>query len=267
MTFMKEYHSYEDYKLASNSLRAVCGMVLFSFADHDCSNKDLIIRNLIAKASMSLKGIFSLWEIEGYQDCWILYRGLVDRYLHLSHIGENNEFEQFDDWSFFKQMASHNHVRGDARFKSELDDPVYKLTKEQKERLRDLSINKPKWKRPKAEQVAKDFDMDFIYKFGYDMASMHVHPMANDGQQDFYTITKLNSNIDFPSQITVLNNSILVVTMLLQDAMNFAPFGWRRVLWDFIDDIRRFLSQGDLTYQHSFMKLNEVFPEKLGKVS
>jgi len=267
MAFMKEYHSYEDYELASNSLRAVCGMVLFSFAEYECSNKDLIIRNFIAKSSMSLKGIFSLWEIESYYDCWILYRALLDRYLHLSHIGENNEFEQFDDWSFFKQMVSHNHVRSDARFKSELDNPVYNISKEQKERLRALSKNKPKWKRPKAEQVAKDLDMDFIYKFGYDMASMHVHPMANDGQQDFYTITKLKSDIDFPSRITVLNNSILVVTMLLQDSMYLTNFRWRPVVLDFINDIRKFLSQGDLTYRHTFKKIAELFPENLGKAS
>ena len=109
--------------------------------------------------------------------------------------------------------------------------------------------------------------MDFIYKFGYDMASMHVHPMANDGQQDFYSITKLKSDIDFPSQITVLNNSILIVTMLLQDSMDFAPLSWRSVLWDFIDDIRQFLSQGDLAYQNTFIKLSEIFPKKLGQVS
>ena len=68
---------------------------------------------------------------------------------------------------------------------------MFGLTLEQNERAKALSKNLPVWQRPKAEEVAKQLNMRFLYRFGYDFGSTHVHPMANDGQQDFFTITKV----------------------------------------------------------------------------
>jgi hypothetical protein len=38
-----------------------------------------------------------------------------------------------------------------------------------------------------------------LYQFGYDFASRLVHPMATDGHEDFYRITKLDPAPDFPT--------------------------------------------------------------------
>ena len=255
----KTYQTIDTYRHAADSLYAVIGMVLFGFAKHNCDTKNIIIRNFIARSGISLKGVFALWDICDYQNAWVVYRGITDRMFHLHSIGSKNEFQEFDDWSFFEQYKSQHRVKSDKEFKHEAVGWVYELSKEQKERIKILKINKPKWKRPKAEDIAKDMDMVFLYNYGYDFASTHVHPMSNDGQQDFDTITKLEPAPRLPSQITVIHNTLLVSSMILQDGLNHSSFRWHLLLFDYIDEIRLLLDNGDDSYQLSFMKLTNLF--------
>lgn len=255
----KEYQSIEAYRSAADSLFAVSGMVLFSFARHECDTKNTIIRNFVARSALTLKSIFALWDIGDFQNAWVIHRALADRLFHLHSIGVNDEFAAFDDWSFFEQYKAQNRVKSDSEFKHEAVGWVYALSEEQKRRVYALSKNKPSWRRPKAENVAKDMGMEFLYKYGYDFASMHVHPMANDGHQDFYTITKLQPSPRFPSQISVISNTVLTSSMILQEALNHSSFRWRRALWDYVDEIRRLLDSGDESYALSTVKLAQVF--------
>ena len=257
----KQYQTIEVYRAAADALYAVSGMVLFSFAKHDCDTKNVIIRNFVARSAMTLKSVFSLWDNGDTQNAWVIHRALVDRMFHLHSLGVNDDFQAFDDWSFFEQFKSQNRVKSDDLFKNQAVGWVYKISDEKKARIKALEKDKPKWRRPRAEDVAKDMGMEFLYKYGYDYASTHVHPMANDGEQDFYTITKLQPSPRFPSQITVISNTILTSTLILQDSLNHSSFSWRRVLWDFIDDVRALLDNGDTSYQKSFEKLAILFKE------
>lgn len=257
----QEHLSLEEYRLAADALYAVSGMVLFSFAQHDCDTKNIIIRNLVARSAMTIKSVFALWDIRDFQNAWVIHRALIDRMFHLHSLGVNDEFSTFDDWSFFEQYKAQTRVKSDALVKHQATGWVYELSREQKQRIRELERNRPTWKRPRAEAVAKDMGMEFLYKYGYDHASTHVHPMANDGQEDFYTITKLAAP-EFPSNMTVISNTILTSSMILQDALSFSSFAWRRALWDFLDDVRKVLSGGDTSYQLSFVKLTHLFPKE-----
>ena len=257
----KQYQSIEDYRAVADALYAVSGMVLFSFAKHDCDTRNIIIRNFVARSAMTLKSIFSLWDNGDIQNAWVIHRALVDRMFHLHSLGVNDDFQAFDDWSLFQQYKDQNRVKSDALFKDQAVGWVYNISDELKVRLKAFEKNKPLWRRPRAENVAKDMGMEFLYKYGYDYASTHVHPMANDGEQDFYTITKLQPSPKFPQQITVISNSILTSTLILQDALNHSSFSWRRVLWDFIDDVRLLLDSGDLSYQETFVKLGALFKD------
>jgi len=260
---MEEVHkslSFNEYRNGADSLYAVSGMILFSFAKHAVDTKDLIIQNFIARSAMMLKGIFKLWEISDYQDAWIIHRALLDRLFHLHDLGAKSEFCEFDDWSFFEQCKAQNKVKSDPKFKGQASGWVYELTEDQKLRIKSLSKNPPKWRRPKAEDVAKSMDMSFLYKYGYEFGSTHVHPMADDGHQDFCTLTKLESTPRFPDQINVLSNSILVSSVFLQEALNLCSFRWRRVLWDYLKQIRLFLEKGAIAYAESFLKLGYIFP-------
>ena len=49
----------------------------------------------------------------------------------------------------------------------------------------------------------------FLYRFGYDYASTHVHPMANDGEADFEVLISPPGAAKLPDE-TVVRNSILV---------------------------------------------------------
>lgn len=51
----------EQRKILIELFHGVCGMLLFSFAKHDCDIKNQILRNFIARTDMMLKGIYNLW--------------------------------------------------------------------------------------------------------------------------------------------------------------------------------------------------------------
>lgn len=162
----KQYQTIEVYRAAADALYAVSGMVLFSFAKHDCDTKNVIIRNFVARSAMTLKSVFSLWDNGDTQNAWVIHRALVDRMFHLHSLGVNDDFQAFDDWSFFEQFKSQNRVKSDALFKDQAVGWVYEISEEKKARIKALEENKPKWRRPRAEDVAKDMGMEFLYKYG-----------------------------------------------------------------------------------------------------
>ncbi|MCU7999419.1 DUF5677 domain-containing protein [Shewanella sp. SM95] len=253
---MDQYRTIEEYNDIKDALVSICGLLLFEFAkEPSLDTKNTILRNFLAKTSMSLKGVFYLWEINNYQDCWAIYRTQMDRFFHLEHIVKYDEFQLFDDWSIYKQVQANNLAKSDKRFPFEQTSQVYFFNDSFAERVKNIQKVKPKWIRPKAESVAKDIGLDFLYKFGYDLASMHVHPMSNDGQQDFYTITGIEPVDEFPSQIAVIHNSILTTTMITQNVFNYSSFKWRAILWDFIEHIRNAIDTGDKEYMLSYMKI------------
>lgn len=260
---MERYRSLDEYKQLSDSLRCVCGIVLFSLSQSELNKKDIILRNFLAKSSMSLNGIFSLWEIGAYQDCWCIYRILLDRLFHIEHLEKTKTFQEFDDWSIYEQAAVHNLAKSDKRFPSEDTGKVYYADPSVKIRMKGILKEKPSWRRPNAQDVAKSMGMDFLYKFGYNTASMHIHPMSNDGQEDFYTITKIPSPVDFPTQISVIHNAILIVTMVLQNVVNYSSYRWMAILWDYLDGVRHAIEYGDNTYVGCFLKISDLFSNQI----
>ncbi|MBQ4834716.1 hypothetical protein J8L70_15950 [Pseudoalteromonas sp. MMG010] len=253
-----QYRKYDEYKFMHESINGFCRIILLSFAKEECEIKDIILRNSIAKASMSLKGIFAQWDIKNYQDGWAMYRNVLDRLFHIEHIAQNNQFQEFADWSIYQQAIKQNLVKSDIRFQN--SSPP--LNAKMKARVKELLKNKPTWKRPKAEDVAKSMEMDFLYKYGFDMATMHTHPMSNDGAQDFHSITGIPTNEEFPDQITLLHNSILVVTLIIQNVLNYSSPKWRNIMWDFIEQLRFSLNDGNKNYGVTFIKIANKFGEQ-----
>lgn len=182
MACADQYLSVEQCKEAADALHVLSGILLFEYARHnEASARNLITRNFIARADTMVRGIFELWEITDYGDCWVLHRCLLDRLFHLHALNDRNQFDSFEDWSFKMQFDAANRVRSDPDLTEQQHALVNNLTVEQKTRYRQLSERTPEWRRPKAEDVAKSMDLMFLYRYGYDFASQHVHPMANDG--------------------------------------------------------------------------------------
>jgi len=257
----EHYLHVESYAEALEAFHAISRILLLEFASQERGNRDIIIRNFIARADMMLRAVFRLWDLQDYQDCLILYRCLLDRLFHLVHLQERDQFEVFEAWSFLEQCNAVNRVRSDPEFSGALESKMFAFTLEQKERAKVLSKNPPVWQRPKAEDVAKLINMRFLYRFGYDFSSTHVHPMANDGQQDFFTITKLEQAPEFPDQRSILSNTLLVGTMILQQGLNASTMSWRAPVYDFLEGLRRFLGTGEDDYQRSFAKLRRLIEQ------
>lgn len=259
----EHYLPVESYVEALGAFQAVSGILLFEFARQERGDRDVIIRNFIARADMMVRAVFRLWDLQDYQDCWILHRCLLDRLFHLSDLQEQDQFEVFEAWSFLEQYNALNRLRSDPEFSGARESKIFGLTPEQQKRMKILSKTPPVWQRPKPEEVAKRLNMRFLYRFGYDFSSKHVHPMANDGQQDFFTITKLEPAPEFPDQRSVLSNTLLVGTMIVQQGLNASTLSWRALVHDFLDDLRRFLDTGADDYKLSFVKLGRLVEQEV----
>jgi hypothetical protein len=235
--------------------------VLFSLGQHGKGIKDTIIRNFIARSIVSLKGILTLYEEKDYHDCWILHRCILDRLFHLSALVKDNSFELFEKWSLKLQYEFKNKVRSDPIFREKVIPGYFNDMEKKKDRYLDICKEKPNWSRPQAEKIAKEIDLDFLYKYGYDYASTFVHPMANDGDADFLRQTKQDTDGIFQDQRPVLTNSCLVVTVLIQDGLNASSLQWRAILYDFLSNCRIFLQSGDKEYLTTFVKIGSLGPD------
>ena len=262
--------SSEQYGQAAEALHVLSGILLFEFVRHGdaAAPRDQIARNFIARADVVVHSIFRLWKINDQADCWILHRALLDRLFHLYDLNKKNQFDVFNDWSFKMLYEAAGRLRSDPDLKGQIDGLVEELTQERKNRYQRLVKNPPDWRRPKAEDTAKGMGLTFLYRYGYDYASRHVHPMANDGQDDFYAITGLEPRPDIPrAGIVVLSNSILVASMILQEALNASSLLWMAVVYDAIDGVRNFLCSAAPEHHLPLAKVSKLFAENIALAS
>jgi len=265
MTYADQHLSAEQYNEAADAIHVLSGMLLFEFARHSetAATRDLIVRNFIARADTMVRGLLRLWEIKDYGDCWIIHRALLDRLFHLRALNDNDQFDLFDDWSFKMQYEAANRLRSDLDLKGQLKGLVDDLTTEQKARYQQLVKAPPDWRRPKAEDVARAMDLMFLYRYGYDFASQHVHPMANDGQEDFFNITRLEPRPNFPESGMVLSNSILAASLVVQEALNASTLLWCRVVYDAVDGVRKVLLSASPEHLLPLAKVSKMFEERI----
>jgi hypothetical protein len=264
MTKSSDKHlSLEQYVRAAEALHVLSGILLFEFARRDeaAAPRDQIARNFIARADTMVRGIFRLWEIRDQADCWIIHRALLDRLFHLYDLNQKDQFDVFNDWSFKMLYEAAGRLRSDPDLQGQIDGLVDDLTEERKNRYRRLAENPPAWRRPKAEDVAKGMGLTFLYRYGYDYGSRHVHPMADDGQADFSTITHLEPRPETPAGVVVLSNSILVASMILQEALNSSSLVWMAVVYDAIDGVRKFLCSAASEHHLPLAKVGKLFAE------
>jgi uncharacterized protein DUF5677 len=201
----------------------------------------------------------------GLCGCWVLHRGLLDRLFHLHDLNTKGQFNVFEDWSFKVEDEAAGRLRSDPAMKGNLGELVGDLTPERNARYQNLVKNHPVWHRPKAENVAKQMDLAFLYRYGYDFASRYVHPMANDGQQDFHTIARLEPRPLFaePASRVVLSNSVLIASMITQEALAASSLSWRRIVFEAGEGIRNFLTSASPQHHLALTKVAVMFQEKV----
>lgn len=258
------YLPIESYKEAIDILDMFATLILFSFAKHSTEIKDTIIRNFVARAIVSLKGIMKLWEIGDYHDCWILNRCILDRLFHIIALAKDDAFELFEKWSFKQQYDYMNRIRSDPEFKTRLNPDFFKEVDQHKDRYIAIAKEEPRWERPKAEVIARNMNLTFLYKYGYDYASRLVHPMATDGDEDFFRQTNLIKEGLFPDQRVVIHNSCLIVSLLIQEGLKNSSLAWRAVVYDFLENFRNLLKNGSKDYLLTFTRIGRLRERHLG---
>jgi len=257
----KRYWTIEEYKEFEDIFSAFGEMMLFAMAHFPATTKSIIIRNFIARSLVMLRGVFQLWDIEDYHDCWILYRCMLDRLFHLNELSVNEKFAAFDDWSFVQQYKMRHKIRSDSDFNRRLRSEFWIDTPEEKIRIEELNRNKPQWKSPSAEDVASRMKMKPLYDYGYNYASSLVHPRANEGSRDFVILTKLGDESEFADERTILNNSCLIAQCILREGMNASGLIWQDFVTDMLNDFLVFLETGAKDYKTSFARITSEGPE------
>ena len=245
---------------AIETFRVYCGVVLLSFAKHGQGLRETIARNFVARGMISTQSIFAVWKAGSEQDAWILHRSLLDRLLHLHNLGETDGFSAFEEYSFLSMYEARHRLLSDPDMRGKAPPSLRELQKSNKARYDEIAAKQSRWHRPKPEDVAKKMDLGFLYRFGYDYASTHVHPIAGDGEADFNTIVSPPRAL-IPQDATVVWNSILVQTMLVQEALNVSRMRWRAIVYDFLDQVRGFLKTGDPQFHATFYKIAKAWPD------
>ena len=152
-----------------------------------------------------------------------------------------------------------HQLLSDPDMRAKVTTSLKELQKRDRPRYEAISSDQVRWRRPRAEDVAKRMDLGFLYRLGYDYASTHVHPMSGDGEADFTTLISAPPVATLPDA-TVVRNSILVQSMLVQEAFNVSKMRWRAIAYDFLDQIRTFVGTGDPQFHATFYKIGKEWP-------
>lgn len=221
-------------------LEVVSKWILLKLAGNASGKREIYLRNAIAKNISLLRSIEILFRHHEYNQAYILFRSLLDRFVYLCYLHDNDLFEHFEKWTFIKVYEYRNNAKADERFRRVLSDPLFRSHPSEARRYSELKRESIAWQKPDPKTVLSTRGLDFLYKFGYDYASMHTHPMASDGDFEFHHLTGLepNPHKDFSySELSL--NAILISTLIMREIMNASSFKFRAICYSFLDEICR----------------------------
>ena len=217
--------------------------------------KDQIISNFIARGTVCLDSICQLWETGSYQDCTVLQRTLVDRMLLLRHLIDQGEFGEFERWSFQRQYQSAHNALSSPEIKSKIQPQWFKkaMALQAERRARFNKEPKSTWHRPDPKEISKRTNLALVYQLGYDYPSTEVHPMADDGKEDFANL--LGCPLEsYGDELTVLRNSLVAQIHLSNSGFEACEVSWRGFVSDFFEQVMSLLESGSHEYLITFQK-------------
>jgi len=231
----------------------------------DVVGKDVYLRNSIAKTVSLLRTIDLLYTIEQYNEGWILYRSLIDRLVYLYYLIDNNKFIEFDEWTFLKLYEYRHNAKVDERFKRLLNNPKFKTKKGDGNTYKEIKKKNLKWEKPNALDILKAKDLDFIYKFGYDYASMHTHPMSWDGSKEFHNLTGLKPNPHDENDETLLvKDSLLISSIILNLIISNLSIEIPSMLIEFLSELKKLTYGIDNNFNVKSIETYNFFKKEAG---
>ena len=211
------------------------------------TSKNRIIENFVAAAITRLGSIFVLWEEGNYNDCWILHRALLERYMHLHRLVREDEFDEFQRWSTQRQFRDAESLLRVPYFFSDFAPDQLKGLQELAKAKRSHMDRDPKsnWRRPKARDESSDNEW---LRTAYDFGSMKVHPMHDDGEDDFARLL-LMENTDDTVKISLLHNSFVLFHLIIGEWLQASDVSWKFFVFLFFKGINEFLRSGSREYK------------------
>jgi hypothetical protein len=83
--------------------------------------------------------------------------------------------------------------------------------------------------------------------------------MASDGEEDVARLITPPHEQQLPDP-TVVRNSILVQTLLTQEALNASTLRWRAIVYNFLDELRKYLDDGSPQFHETFYRIAKAWP-------
>ncbi|KYG76475.1 DUF5677 domain-containing protein [Roseivirga echinicomitans] len=242
-----------------------CAMLVFSFDTTDLTTKDIILRNFLAKSISQLRTIQLLNNSGQLLDCYIIYRSMVDRLGHLYYLQRTNSFGDFEAWSFLRQIDANNNSLSDVNFKDTFPKEFFLPTQDDKVRYKQIQKKETKWKRPDIEEEFKTKGFYFLYKFGYDYASTHVHPMANDGLVEYYRMIhnppiEVEKYLNHQTQL-ITRKSTLISSLTVNECLNSSSLEWRALVFSFLESFRQAINDQDNEFEFNFFKMKKFIDD------
>jgi hypothetical protein len=256
------YRSEFEYLDCIGVMRSFTAQLLRQFAPHMTITRERVIASSVARGMACVESIGALYQLRHHHDCWILHRTLVERLFHIHALASDGEWQLFYDWSFMKEYEAESVLRNDPVIAKNAPATRFKTSEENRKRYKEIKRKNPQWRRPKAVEVAKEMELEFIYKHSYDYGSRYVHPMGTDGYRDMLRIADLNAETPETTDdsIVVLHNSILVQTAHIQEGMNASALLWRGIAYDAVQGFVGFL-RGEQEWDRARRKLQQSGPE------
>ena len=231
------------------------------------------IGNFIARGSVLLKSIFVLLATGNENDCWILFRALVDRAILLWHLIHEQEFNAFQEWSDQQKLKMVEDYLSSQKVRLLMTADQVKLFESRRTELRGLVNYRPKseWRRPSAKQVAKQMDLPALHLLGYDFPSSMVHPLADDGEQEFEQMVGIPINFR-EDEVAILQNSLWTQAYLVHTGIRGLQGEWLNLVDDMPLQIIDLLKSKSMKYRLTFDNLVAFgldrawySPERLGQ--
>lgn len=226
--------------------------------------KDVYLRNSIAKTISLLKSIDLLFVVGQYNEGWVLFRALIDRLVYLHYLNDNDKYIEFDEWTFVKLYEYRNNAKADETFKRLLKNPKFKTQKGDTNKYKEFK-KRLNWQKPNPLEILKSKDLDFLYKYGYDYASMHTHPMSWDGSKEFHQMTGLKPNPHIEAEDSLLlKNSFLVSSVILNEiTLNFS-IQVPKVFIEYLIEIKKYALAQKNNCDQKFHETFEAFKKDAG---
>lgn len=110
--------------------------MLLSFARHEQGLRETIARNFVARGMSCTQSIFAVWKAGSEQDAWILHRSLLDRLLHLHHLGKTDGFSEFEEYSFLSMYKARHQLLSDPDMRSKAPPALREITEIEQSKIR-----------------------------------------------------------------------------------------------------------------------------------